>query len=305
MTNEQLAEEIRQNGDKDLIPVLWDRVKPYMFTIAGRYYGHYASGFTRCGVELADIRQECYPAYLQALESFKIGEGHKFTSFLHFPLKNAMRELLGIRNGRKLNKSPLDNALSLNEPIPGGDDEDTDLIETIIDETAEQAFDDAMKAIEDEETRQALEHSIGKLTEQQRTVITLYFFEELPLKEIGRRLDRSTERISQIKKEALKKLRNDPDLAIFRAEQRRERSYHYGGKNFTESYFHAQKMIREYFKTGQHLSSKEERGIKNKCNFRAALEDHPELEAEYQMFDLLEKLAAKREELSRIAGITK
>lgn len=305
MTNEQLAEEIRLNGDKDLIPLLWNRVKAYMFTICGRYYARYAGSFARCGVELADIRQECYPAYLQGLESYKIGEGHKFTSFLHFPLKNAMRELLGIRRNGKgvFNKRPLDNALSLDVPIPGGDDESANLIETVVDETAEQAFEDAMKGIEDEETRAALTKALGKLAEQQRDVITLYYFDGLPLKDIAESRGLSIERIRQIKAAALKRLRNDPELNVYRQEQHQERRLHFGSRNYSEAYIIAQGKIKDYLKTGRYLSYGRERAIINECKFKAALEDSPQLKAEWEAFTLLERITAKREEICRLAAV--
>lgn len=302
MTNEQLVEEIRENGEKDLIPVLWERIKAYMFTIAGRYYNRYRQSFARCGVELADLRQECYPAYLQALNSFKLGENSAFTSFLHFPLKTAMRELLGIRTGRG-NKRPLDNAMSLNLPLPGGDNEDTSFLDTIADETAEQAFEDAMKGIEDEETRQALEKALGKLTEPQREVITLYFFDSLPLKEIADRRALSIERVRQIKQKALKRLRNDPELSVYRQEQRLERRLHFGSRNYSEAFMRAQKEIKRILDAGRYLSYGREQAIIRDCIFKAQLEEHPQLEAEYKAFTLLEQLAAKREELFALAAV--
>ena len=57
MTNEQLAEFIKQGGADDLKPALWDRVKHLMFKLAGQYYSSYEERFTACGAELADFRQ--------------------------------------------------------------------------------------------------------------------------------------------------------------------------------------------------------------------------------------------------------
>ena len=301
MTNEQIAAEIRQSGDKDLIPVLWERIKAYMFTIAGRYYNRYRQSFARCGVELADLRQECYPAYLQALNSFKLGENNAFTSFLHFPLKNAMRELLGIRTGRG-NKRPLDNAISLNSPLPGGDDESIELIETVSDETAEQAFEDAMRGIEDEETKRALEQALNKLDKRQREIITLYYFENTPLKGIAERKGLSVERISKLKKDALSRLRTDPNLRIYREEQHQERRLHFDSRNYSEAYMIAQGRIKDYLKTGHYLSYGREQAIINECRLKAELEKQPQLKAEWEAFSLLERLTARREELYRLAA---
>ena len=52
-----------------------------------------------------------------------------------------------------------------------------------------------------------LEKAISELPEQERRVLTLYYFEELMLKEIGKILGVSESRISQIHTKALLRLR--------------------------------------------------------------------------------------------------
>jgi RNA polymerase sigma factor FliA len=58
------------------------------------------------------------------------------------------------------------------------------------------------------EIRDSLIEGIDSLTEQERIVVTLYFYEELNLREISDVLDLSESRISQIRAKAIVKLRN-------------------------------------------------------------------------------------------------
>lgn len=56
------------------------------------------------------------------------------------------------------------------------------------------------------ELREQLRSAIGRLTPREQTVVCLYYYEELNLKEIGERLEVSESRISQLHSSALKKL---------------------------------------------------------------------------------------------------
>jgi RNA polymerase sigma factor for flagellar operon FliA len=63
------------------------------------------------------------------------------------------------------------------------------------------------ESYESKELKQNLAEAIDQLTERERLVITLYYYEELTLKEIGAVLDVSESRVSQIHSAALFKLR--------------------------------------------------------------------------------------------------
>jgi RNA polymerase sigma factor for flagellar operon FliA len=62
--------------------------------------------------------------------------------------------------------------------------------------------------IEDMELRAYLTVAIANLTEQERLVIALYYYEELTLKEIGEVMQISESRVSQIHTKAVNKLRS-------------------------------------------------------------------------------------------------
>ncbi|MCO7125972.1 FliA/WhiG family RNA polymerase sigma factor [Sporolactobacillus shoreicorticis] len=63
------------------------------------------------------------------------------------------------------------------------------------------------KRLVDQENRAQLAKEIDKLSEKERLVVSLFYFEELTLTEIGQILNLSTSRISQIHSKALFKLR--------------------------------------------------------------------------------------------------
>ena len=61
--------------------------------------------------------------------------------------------------------------------------------------------------MERKELRDLLADSLGKVTEQERLVVALYYHEELTLREIGQVLELSESRVSQLHTKALLSLR--------------------------------------------------------------------------------------------------
>lgn len=68
-------------------------------------------------------------------------------------------------------------------------------------------FDSPEESIEKEELTKVLGETLTLLTEKERKVITLYYYEELTLKEISNILEVSESRISQLHTRALQKMR--------------------------------------------------------------------------------------------------
>ena len=62
--------------------------------------------------------------------------------------------------------------------------------------------------LEQEELKQMLGEALNLLTEKERTVVVLYYYEELTLKEISNVLEVSESRVSQLHTKALGKMRN-------------------------------------------------------------------------------------------------
>jgi RNA polymerase sigma factor FliA len=83
------------------------------------------------------------------------------------------------------------------------DEENAPLSERIADVKAESSFEIADR----NECATILSKAIDSLPEQERKVLTLYYYEELMLKEIGKIMGLTESRISQIHTKALLKLR--------------------------------------------------------------------------------------------------
>ena len=290
MTNEQLAEFIQQGGADDLKPVLYDRVKHLMYKLMGQYYGKYTERFNACGVELADLRQECYPAFLKAVDGYKPAKKYKFTSYLDYHIKNAVNTSLGILNTDKLNNKPLDNCTSLDKEIETADGVVT-LANVIPDETAEQAFEKAIDRIQDEQTRETLHNALERLDKPLRDVMVLYYFENMTCEAIGNLDNVSGERIRQRKAKALRKLRYMPDVRMLREEQRIERHLHFRSWDNSPAYYMAQRKIAEILKRGDYLSYGKRQAIIYDCQIKQAVADN----AEYQSLTQLERIFAEIE----------
>ncbi len=86
----------------------------------------------------------------------------------------------------------------------GGDREDgQSAIGTIKDESA----DDPVAVFESTEIKEILAQAIEKLPEREKTVIALYYYEGLTLKEIGQVLGVTESRVSQLHTKAVLRLR--------------------------------------------------------------------------------------------------
>ncbi len=92
------------------------------------------------------------------------------------------------------------NMVSLNEYVEQG-------MEPVMDAKGNSHFIQPEDAIAQEELKKVLEQSLDVLTEKERKVITLYYYEDLTLKEISNILEVSESRISQLHTKALTKMK--------------------------------------------------------------------------------------------------
>lgn len=80
----------------------------------------------------------------------------------------------------------------------------TSLADSLRDADAE----DPMSAMETRETRRLLAEAVGQLAERDRTVVALYYFEDLTLAEIGRILGVTESRVCRLHSRAVLRLRS-------------------------------------------------------------------------------------------------
>lgn len=215
MTNELLAEYIQQGENDELIPLLWEKVKQLLFMKAEQAYRYSPERFQRHGVDVWDIKQECYDVYLQALRGYKSEQGYKFTSYLQYPFKNAVRGLLGERQRQE---DALNNCASLDETLTNDSGDDVNRYELIPDETASRALEQVDAQDEQRYMSETLQAAISELPEREQAAIHCRYYEGLPLKAIGDSLNVSAERVRQLERAAFKTLRRNKRLRDMYAE---------------------------------------------------------------------------------------
>lgn len=116
-------------------------------------------------------------------------------NYLELPLKK-LEELYA--------KADLGNMSSLDDVVYEGNDSTT----TVANVVEDKKVINPQTNLEREELRQALIERLDELNENERLVITLYYYEKLTLKEIGKVLEISESRVSQIHSKAILKLRS-------------------------------------------------------------------------------------------------
>lgn len=98
------------------------------------------------------------------------------------------------------NKTKVTNIISLDEFLEQGS-------ETSFDSKEKSMFELPEKKVENDEIKQMLKESLEGLTEKEKKVILLYYYEELTLKEISKVLEVSESRISQLHTKAIQKMK--------------------------------------------------------------------------------------------------
>ena len=100
-----------------------------------------------------------------------------------------------------IDEAQLRYTLSLDEPV--GEEEANCLSDLVESEVGEDGFEE----VEQESLKVQLRKEIPRLPERQRTILSLYYFENLTLKEIGQVIGVSDARISQILSQTMLTLR--------------------------------------------------------------------------------------------------
>ncbi len=186
---------------------------------------------------------------MSALEAFDVNRGLAFSTFAaprirgaildelrrqdHVPrsIRRKTREISQTREtlGRVLGRSPSDKEVAAHlgvdlqtlwkwrsdvegahhVPLDRSPSDTEALAPMPIEILADEAHDAVDEMINREQEVHHLRDAILRLKEQERTVLTLYYFEELKLHEIADILNLTESRVSQIRSKALQKLRTD------------------------------------------------------------------------------------------------
>lgn len=187
MTNEELAELIK-NGQKEYCADLWEQTRKIFIKKANNFYNSYRLQCERYGLELADLIQMCYFVMLDAVKAYNPEKGYKFTTYINYHFRNAMREAVGIRGAGKQNL--LNECSSLDIPI--GEDEETALLDFVEDKDAYAAFDRSDTSATLDKLRILLNEAIDYLPPTHAEILRLRYFGGVTYTEIAERLGMKT-----------------------------------------------------------------------------------------------------------------
>ena len=199
MTNEQLAEFI-QEGDSDLKPVLWERVKKLLYMFSGRYYRKYTEYCERCGVTEWDLKQQAYSAFELSLQGYSSERG-AFNTYLTFGFKRSLRELFK-------SKDPLNTAESLDRLVDEEDESGGAIIDFIPDQRAAEPFEE----LEDKDICRAVRAAVDALPEREQATIRALYFENKKYKDVAEFYSVTVQAVAEYSRKAFAKLRKNREL---------------------------------------------------------------------------------------------
>lgn len=230
--NNMLA-QLAKHGNNAALAQLWEINRPVLHTMFWRWYDRNRSIADAAGLTLEDFEQEGFFAVKQAAEYHDPEKGSFLTALQYF-VKHQIRAVTIGGHGRymtteegktvRIPANPLNRAVSLDEQLPGEDD-DRSLVDVVPDPAAAQAFERVERDIYTEQLRAALDKALAMLPEQQQEVIRGRFLEKLTLKQAGECVGVSGSRAAQIEDQGLRAMRRIASLRRFYGEDLLSRAY--------------------------------------------------------------------------------
>lgn len=200
MSNEALVLSI-QGGAVERIPELWGMVERLVKKRAWLML----TEINRPTVEIDDLTQSGFIAFLYAVEKYNPAGGAKFSTYLCICLKNAFRECLGIRTERQ-KRDPINWAVSLSCPL--ADETDSgELYDVVPDPNADIPMETVEKKLWREQLHEAIESAMAVLSDDQKEMLHMRYWKGMTLKEIAEQQGISFERVRQKESDTLRLLR--------------------------------------------------------------------------------------------------
>ena len=208
MTNEELLQQIRNGeGDDQTLATLWEQVEKLFYMHSDGLYRRHKNRAASCGVERDDCRQVCWFAFLDAIKAYnaKPGIELKFTTFIKFHVRRRVYELLGYRTSKP---EPLNGAVSLDAPLPGSEDENITIGDTVADPSAEAPYEE----FDCSDTAAEVLERVSALPPKQAAAVHGRFWQDKTLTEVGAELGLTPKQIHNQYRAAIGKLRRDKRL---------------------------------------------------------------------------------------------
>ncbi|NCC16333.1 MAG: sigma-70 family RNA polymerase sigma factor [Clostridia bacterium] len=206
MTNEELAISIK-GGNSLAIPQLWAQVEKLVYFLCNKLYLRYNGPLTRAGIQIEDLTQESYFAFLDAIEGYEENKGYKFTSYLNYPLLNRIRFLIGGKTQTALN-----TADSLERSMGDG------LILADMVAAPKNGFLPLEDKLYWEQVKNDLDRSMATLGEIQQGVLIGKYYNGLSTNDLSQQYNKPYEYIRGVEYAAFRRLQRDKRLKQCRDE---------------------------------------------------------------------------------------
>ena len=199
MSNEELARRI-QAADDALLPQLWEQCKGFVRKEACRWARAFED---RPDIDADDFTQSGYFAILDAVQRFDESKG-TFLSILHYSLKTAFMDACGMRTQQQRQDPLSKSSLRLDNPA-FGEDGDLTLADVIPDPN--NYYEDVEERLYQEYVSKTCREAVDSLSNRQRDVINLYFYQDRTQKDIASHHGISFQRVQQIISQGLRCIR--------------------------------------------------------------------------------------------------
>lgn len=236
---QKLWEEYSKRKSSELYEKLIIEYSGLVKLVAGRlsmYLGHNVEYDDLCGYGTFGL--------IDAIDKFDYTKGYKFETYASLRIRGAIldqiRKMDWIPRSIRQKQRKIDNAYQALETRYGRNITDEELAEELnisieeleewqnqtnitniisLDEFLEQGsetkteqyfattFEQPERIVEQSELKEVLTRTLDTLTEKEKKVIVLYYYEDLTLKEISKIMEVSESRVSQLHTKALKKLK--------------------------------------------------------------------------------------------------
>lgn len=225
MTNEQLADFIKEGGNDELIPVLWEKTRKLLYVFVGRYFSEHRDTMERCGITLPDLKQECYCVFADALKAYDKNKGYNFGAYFKYPFINTVKRLT---NGR----DSLNTAKSINEPVEYENDT-AELADLFHDEHSL----DFTEKLETESICNVVNKAVSELPTDEHNLISEHYYQNKTLKNISENSRKSIYEINRLKANAIFHLMCNKDIRRLKDELHYTsyRSYHNSYSGFARN----------------------------------------------------------------------
>lgn len=236
---EKLWEEYQKNPSPELKEKLITEYAPLVKVVAGRL-----SMYLGYNVEYEDLVSYGIFGLIDAIDKFDLGKDVKFETYASLRIRGSIldqiRKMDWIPRTVRQKQKKIEDAVKQIEARTGRNASDDQIAKELgiaevelsewqsqlkvtnvvsLNEFVEQVGEPVMDAkynshfvqpeqsVQEEELKNVLKETMDLLTEKERKVILLYYYEELTLKEISNILEVSESRVSQLHTKALLKMR--------------------------------------------------------------------------------------------------